>query len=69
MEKKFNVSGMMCVHCKKNVEESLKMLSGVSSAVADIDDKSVTVVFDDSAVTPQQMKDAVESAGSYEMTV
>jgi copper chaperone len=67
MERKtFNVNGMACSHCKANVERALKAIDGVSSAEADVEQKSVVVEFDASRVSFQTMKTAVEEAG-YEM--
>lgn len=62
----FSVSGMKCVNCKANVERSLKALPGVAEAVVSLEDANVTVEFDESLVTPQDMKDAVEDLGRFE---
>lgn len=68
MEKKiFTVNGMKCEHCKANVESAIKSLSGVASAAASLDDKSVTVEYDASAVGPEVIKDAVDASGRYEL--
>ncbi len=67
--KTFPVSGMKCVHCKANVENAIKELAGVSSAEANLDEGSVTVQYDATAVTPAQMKEAVENRGHYELTL
>lgn len=63
----FAVSGMKCEHCKANVENALRGLGGVSSAEASLADGSVAVEYDEKAVTPEQLKDAVENSGRYEM--
>lgn len=62
----FSVSGMKCVNCKANVERALKALPGVAEAVVSLEDANVTVEFDESLVTPQDMKDAVEDLGRFE---
>lgn len=62
----FSVSGMKCVNCKANVERSLKALPGVAEAVVSLEDANVTVEYDESLVTPQDMKDAVEDLGRFE---
>lgn len=67
--KTFNVSGMRCVHCKANVENALKALQGVSSAEASLEEKNVTVSFDESAVKENDLKDAVDNAGRYELSL
>ena len=43
METKIYVDGMMCPHCKALVEQVCKGISGVTDAVVDLQDKSVTV--------------------------
>ena len=58
----FGVEGMMCEHCKGRVENALKEISGVTSAVADLEKKSVTVEAD-ASVSEQALKDAVVAAG------
>ncbi|MCI6619649.1 MAG: heavy-metal-associated domain-containing protein [Prevotella sp.] len=69
MNKTFTVDGMKCPHCQANVENALKALPGVRSAKADIEAKSVTVDYDDAQVAPEQLKQAVDEAGHYEMTL
>ena len=61
----FLVSGMKCV----NVERALKALPGVAEAVVSLEDANVTVDYDEALVTPQQMKDAVEDLGRFEITI
>jgi copper chaperone len=65
----FLVSGMKCVNCKANVERALKALPGVVEAVVSLEDANVTVDYDEALVTPQQMKDAVEDLGRFEITI
>lgn len=62
----FSVSRMKCVNCKANVERALKALPGVAEAVVSLEDANVTVEYDESLVTPQDMKDAVEDLGRFE---
>jgi Cu2+-exporting ATPase len=38
-----NVNGMMCMHCKKHVDDACLKIDGVSEANADLDKKNVTV--------------------------
>lgn len=58
---------MKCEHCEARVEEALKTLDGVAGAKADRTANSVTVEYDEGKVTPQQMKEAVDALGRYEM--
>lgn len=43
MKKIISIEGMMCNHCKKNVEKILGELDGVESVVVDLEAKSATV--------------------------
>ena len=61
----FAVNGMMCAHCKKRVEDTLKAINGVISAEADLEKKSVSVETDGS-VSEDTLKAAVKEAG-YEV--
>lgn len=65
----FAVNGMKCVHCKVNVEKALKAVTGVQAAEASLDDANVTVEYDENAVTPERLKEAVEDSGRYEMSL
>lgn len=68
-KKTFTVSGMKCVNCKANVERAIKALPGVAEAVVSLEDANVTVDYDEALVNPQDMKDAVEDLGRFEMTI
>lgn len=68
-KKIFAVSGMKCVHCKANVENAIQTLDGVTSVEANIDEKNVAVDYDDAKLTPEQIKEAVEDAGRYELEI
>ena len=67
--KTFKVNGMKCVHCKVNVENALKAVTGVQAAEASLDDANVTVEYDENAVTLERLKEAVEDSGRYEMSL
>lgn len=43
MEKKMQVNGMMCNHCKMTVEKALAAVSGVTAAVVDLAAKTATI--------------------------
>ena len=68
-KKSFSVSGMKCVNCKANVERTLKALPGVADAVVSFEDANVTVEYDETQVTPEAMKAAVDDIGRFEMTI
>ncbi|MBE6925506.1 MAG: heavy metal translocating P-type ATPase [Ruminococcaceae bacterium] len=63
METKIYVDGMMCPHCKARVEQVCKGIAGVSDAVVDLQDKSVTVTGDTDITA---IKNAITEAG-YEV--
>ncbi len=65
----FAVSGMKCVHCKTTVENALSAVAGVESAEVNLEDANVTVAYDDSKVTPSQLKEAVDNSGRFEMSL
>jgi len=63
MEKIIRVEGMTCMHCKMSVKRALKKLNGVSNAVVSLEDKNVTVTYNEGEVTFDQMKEAIEGQG------
>ena len=63
MEKIINVEGMTCNHCKMAVEGALKKLSGVNNATVSLENKRVTVTYDEGKVTLEEMKEAIEDQG------
>lgn len=67
MKKTFTVTGMKCEHCEARVENALKELNGVNSAKANHNANNVTVDYDEANVTPEQMTEAVNALGRYEM--
>ncbi len=59
---------MKCSHCAANVENALKAVNGVASAEANLNDKTVTVEFDEQQTSEAALKAAVDAAGRYELT-
>ena len=57
------VDGMTCPSCKVAVRTALSKLGGVKDAKVDVANKSATVEYDPSKVTPQQLVDAVNRLG------
>ena len=62
-EKTLRVPDMSCGHCKAAVEGELNKLSGVEEANADIERGTVEVSYDESTVTTEDLKEAIEGAG------
>jgi copper chaperone len=60
---KLKVTGMSCGHCQKTVEQALKGVNGVYSAVVDLQDGEAEVDFDDDSVTTIRLVAAVVEAG------
>ncbi|RIP37168.1 copper chaperone [Staphylococcus gallinarum] len=57
------VDGMSCEHCKQAVEGALTNLDGVTTAEVNLSDGNVTVNYDQTQVTTDNMKDAIEDQG------
>ena len=60
-ESLLQVNGMSCQHCVNAIENVVKELGGV--AQVDLANKSVTVKYDDGALSLQAIKDAIEDQG------
>ncbi|MBQ9591795.1 MAG: heavy-metal-associated domain-containing protein [Paludibacteraceae bacterium] len=67
--KTYAVSGMKCENCKAKVENALKAIEGVSKAEASVEAGNVVVEMEDGKVTDEQIKDAVEGSGRFEIEV
>ncbi|MBR1758486.1 MAG: sulfite exporter TauE/SafE family protein [Lachnospiraceae bacterium] len=57
------VKGMFCTNCEKRVREALLSLSGVQSADASFTEEKVTVIYDETQVSPSLMKQEIEKLG------
>ena len=60
----FRVEGMTCALCGKAIEKALRGVEGIRSVAVDQEAERVTVVAA-SAVSPDRIEQAIESAGSY----
>lgn len=58
-----HVEGMTCPSCKVAVRTAITRLAGVKDAKVDVAQKSATVEYDPSKVSPQQIVDAVNRLG------
>lgn len=61
-----NVKGMSCDHCKMAVTNALEELDGVKSVEVSVEKGKADIEYDDSKVSIEQMKEAVEEQG-YEV--
>ncbi|RPF53242.1 copper chaperone CopZ [Aquisalibacillus elongatus] len=57
------VQGMSCGHCVSSVEGALNELDGVSEVNVNLGEGKVDVKFDESKVTVDQMKEAIDDQG------
>ena len=62
MEKKLNVEGMMCMHCKATVEKVLSAVPGVTAVSVDLEAKTATVTCE-ANVADADLCAAVEKKG------
>ncbi|MCB0530701.1 MAG: copper-translocating P-type ATPase [Saprospiraceae bacterium] len=68
VHKQFPVTGMSCAGCAANVESTLKRQPGVANAAVNFAAQSVLVDFDPKTISPQGLKQAVQSVG-YDLVV
>ncbi len=61
-----NVPDISCNHCKMSIEGAVNGLSGIDTAVVDIEGRSVAVSYDDSSQTRDAIVNAIEEQG-YEV--
>ena len=62
MEKKMRIDGMKCMHCKANVEKALRAVPGVTSAEADLEEKTAVIRME-TDVPDRVLMDAVAAKG------
>jgi copper chaperone len=61
--KTLKFTDMSCGHCKAAVEGELNKLFGVESASADVEKGIVEVSYDETKVTTEDLKGAIEEVG------
>ena len=61
-----NVKGMSCMGCVNKVKTGLENTSGVEGVEVSLEQKRVTVQYDDTTTQPEKLKDAIKKAG-YEV--
>jgi copper chaperone len=61
-----NVHGMSCSHCERAIKNALNELEGVSDVKVNLNNKTVTVEFDNSKVTIEKLKETIIDTG-YEV--
>lgn len=63
MQTTLDVRGMTCGHCESAVKGALEGLEGVQGVEVNLGTGKVDVTYDDTKVTIQDMRDAVEDQG------
>ncbi|XP_025229279.1 copper-transporting ATPase 1 isoform X2 [Theropithecus gelada] len=67
----FIIDGMHCKSCVSNIESTLSALQYVSSIVVSLENRSATVKYNASSVTPESLRKAIEavSPGQYRVSI
>ena len=60
---RLNVEGMSCSHCEHRVKQAVGELPGVSQVLVDLAGKTVSVEFDPTLATEQQIREVIEEQG------
>ena len=68
VKKTYHVTGMHCAGCAANIEKVLSRRAGVKSAAVNFAAATVSIEYDPSSVTPQQLRETVDNAG-FDMLV
>lgn len=58
-----SVPAIHCDNCKNSIEGALGGLQGVDRAEVSVEEKTVTVAFDDGAVDLSQIRETIEEQG------
>jgi copper chaperone len=61
--KVLNVEGMSCDHCKMAVTRAVSALAGVSAVEVSLDNNTVTVDYEEDALSLEAIKQAIEAQG------
>lgn len=57
------VPEISCGHCRGAIERALNPLRGVEEARVDVDSRTVTVTYDETAIGREQLISAIEEQG------
>ncbi|HLR92309.1 MAG TPA: heavy metal translocating P-type ATPase, partial [Atopostipes sp.] len=63
IDKSFNVEGMTCASCAQTVEKAAKKLHGMENASVNLATEKLTVQYDDSELSEEEIHQAVTDAG------
>jgi copper chaperone len=56
---------MTCGHCSSAIQASVRPLAGVRDVQVELGAKTVTVSYDDSQITSDRLRDAIEEDAGY----
>lgn len=62
-KKQFDVTGMTCSSCSAHVEKAVRLLSGIESVSVNLLTNSMSVSYDEAALSPADISRAVSKAG------
>ena len=57
------IGGMSCTGCANTIQEALESKEGVIGATADLDNDTVSVIYDPQYISTDDFKQVVEGAG------
>jgi copper chaperone len=63
IQKILKVEGMTCQHCVQTVSKTLGKIIGVHKVDVNLDEKEVTIEFDESKVILEEVSDQIIAAG------
>jgi copper chaperone len=63
IQKTLKVEGMTCQHCVQTVSETIGKIMGVHKVDVNLDQKEVTIEFDESKVILEEVSDQIIEAG------
>ena len=63
IKKVINIEGMSCSHCVKAVTDAVKPLKGVKSVEVSLEKKQADVEYDDTLLSLETIKAAIEDQG------
>lgn len=65
-EERYDISGMHCAACSASVEKVTRRLPGVERSDVNLTTGVMTICYDESQVTPEQIVAKVEKGGALE---
>ena len=68
VHKNYPVLEMSCASCAMSVEQTVRKLPGVTDASVNFASNRLSVGFDESQITPQQIRAAVQASG-YDLII